>query len=97
VTDRVFKYRFADWVAFSDIQDTVFMTILAAEGIHGHAEVRLHPSHTLDEETRTCVVDGSTPVGQTIARVLTCLLTREFGEEAFTVEPLDRNSTGKEE
>jgi hypothetical protein len=31
-------------------------------------------------------VDAATPVGRTIAQIFTGLLSREFGEDAFTVE-----------
>ena len=42
----------------------------------------------------TCVVDAATPVGRTIAQIFTDLLTREFSEDAFTVERV--NGPGKE-
>jgi hypothetical protein len=40
----------------------------------------------LDKAERTCTVDAETDVGITLARILTGLLTEEFGEEAYRVE-----------
>jgi hypothetical protein len=64
------------------------LAVLSAEGIHGRARVRLDAAFYLDEKKRACVVDAATPVGQTVAQIFTGLLTREFGEDAFTVERL---------
>ncbi len=81
-----YLYRFEDWVERQHVDDSLSLAILAAEGIHGESRVRLAEVPTLDWTTRTCWVDATTPVGRTIARVLTCLLSREFGDQGFCVE-----------
>ena len=48
--------------------------------------MKLSGSYTLDAGDRTCVVDASTDVGATIARVLTGFLGREFGDDGFVVD-----------
>ena len=47
--------------------------------------MRLDAAFCLNEEKRACVVDAATPVGRSIAQIFTGLLTRQFGEDAFTV------------
>jgi hypothetical protein len=82
----IYRYTFDERNSMDEIRDSLFLAIFSAEGIHGEAQVRLDAAFRLDEAKRACALDGSTAVGQTIARVFTWLLTREFGEDAFTVE-----------
>jgi hypothetical protein len=65
------------------------LAVLAAESLHGRSLVQLDASFRLDSKKRTCVVGASTEVGQTIARIFTGYLSREFGEGAFTVVRTD--------
>jgi len=84
----VYRYSFDDRVAMADVRDTLFLAVFSAEGQYGRTRVRLDAAFRLEEDRRTCAIDGATPVGQTIASVFTELLARELGEEAFTVERL---------
>ncbi len=86
MTESLHRYTFADWVDLDDVEDTLLLAKLAAEGIHGQAEVKLQAAYSLDKRRRTCDVDGSSAVGTTIARVLTGLLTRGLGENGFAVD-----------
>ena len=81
-----YRYRFLDRVCMAAVEDTLVVAVCAAEGVHGQVPVRLEAVFRLDKGARTGVVDGSTPVGRTIAGILTGLLTREFGEDAFSVK-----------
>lgn len=82
----VYCYAFAAGVSLAEVQDSLLLAVFCAEGLHGRAQVRLDAGVCLDEKKRACVVDATTPVGQSVAQIFTELLTREFGEEAFTVE-----------
>ena len=82
----VYRYHFDEKTSLTEVRDSLFLAVFSAEGLHGRAQVRLDAAFCLDEKKRACVVDAATPVGQAIARIFTELLTREFGEEAFTVE-----------
>ena len=88
MSQHVYRYTFNDAVALSEVGDSLVLAAFSAEGIHGPAQVRLDATFYLDVGKRDCVVDGRNAVGETIARVFTGLLIREFGEEAFTVERL---------
>ena len=52
----------------------------------GAAEVRMDGGFLLVEKRRVLVVDATTPVGLSIAKVFTGLVLREFGEDAFRVD-----------
>lgn len=82
----VYRYTFDEKTSLTEVRDSLFLAAFSAEGIHGRAQVRLDAAFCLDEKKRACVVDASTPVGRTIAQIFTGLVTRQFGEDAFTVE-----------
>ncbi len=83
---EVYRYHFDEKVSLAEVRDSLFLAVFSTEGLHGRSQVRLDAAFCLDEKKRACVVDAATPVGQAIARIFTEFLTREFGEEAFTVE-----------
>lgn len=90
----VYCYAFAEGISLAEVQDSLILATFCAEGLHGRARVRLDAGFHLDEGRRACVVDASTPVGQTVAQIFTGLLIREFGDDAFSVERAgDRPST----
>lgn len=82
----VYRYTFEPTARIADARDSLFLSAFAAECLHGRAQVLLDAVFRLDPDRRTCVIEGATPVGRTIAQVFTGLLIRAFGEDAFTVE-----------
>lgn len=81
-----YRYRFDDRVSFRDVEDLLSLAALATESIHGRSQVRLDASFVLDADSRCCLVDAGTPVGQDIARIFLGFLSQDLGEEAFRVE-----------
>jgi hypothetical protein len=86
VTRTVYRYTFQRDVSLRAAEDSLALAIFAAESVHGETQVRLDAGHYFDETGHVCVVDATTPVGETIARIFTGFLRREFGEESFAVE-----------
>lgn len=86
MTRTRYRYEFRPNVPLREVEESVALAILAAEGVHGEAQVRLDAGYDLDEAGHACVIDATTAVGETIARVFTGFLRKEFGEDAFTVE-----------
>lgn len=89
MSEAIYRYSFRQGVPPEEVRYSLLLAALAAEGVHGQSEVRLDAGYHMDEEQRACVVDATTPVGRTISRIFTGLLTREFGEGAFSVERVD--------
>ncbi len=87
---EAYRYRFKEDVDLRDVEDTLMLALLAAEGIHGQARVRMDAAYTVDKPLRVVVVDASTDVGQDVAGIYTSFITKEFGPDAFRVRRLDQ-------
>ena len=83
---EAYRYSFPDLISLTDVQDTIFLAIFSAEGLHGRAQVRLDVGYCLDEAKHSLIVDAGTPAGKTVAQIFTGLLSRQLGEDAFVVE-----------
>jgi hypothetical protein len=88
------KFNFAEHVNMAGVEDSLYLAALAAESIHGRADIRLEACFRL--QPGTCSIDDGTPVGRTIARVFTGYLAREFGEGAFTIVRVAAGNTESE-
>lgn len=82
----VYRFTFAAGVELRDVRDVLHLAIIAAEGVHGRAQLRLNAGYLLDESERACIVDATTEAGQTVAQIFTALLEREFGADGYAVE-----------
>jgi hypothetical protein len=85
MSSEVYRYTFAERVSVDELEDSLALAVLAAESIHGEAQVRLDAAHFLDPQGRACVLDAATSVGRDLNRLFAGFLTREFGPDAFTV------------
>ncbi len=83
---EIYRYSFSSGVSLREVEESLLLAVLATESLHGRSLVRLDASFCLDDKKQSCVVDAGTEVGRDIARIFTGFLTREFGEDAFTVE-----------
>ncbi len=80
-----FYYNFPESVSMANVEETLLMSVIAAEGIHGRAKVRLDAHFEMDKAARTCQVNADNGVGRDICRVFTEFLNLEIGEDAFEV------------
>ena len=85
---ELYRYNFDSKIPFREIEESMLLAVLAAEGFHGRSLVRLDASFSLDRTKRSCVIDAATDVGRSIARIFTGFISHEFGEGAFKVERL---------
>ena len=76
-------------IILSSLQ-TLLLSVLAVEGLHGASRVRLDAKYCFDAGKHACVIDADTVVGQDISRIFMGFATREFGEEAFAVSRAER-------
>lgn len=81
-----YRYEFEGKIPRRDVEESLLLAVLAAESLHGRERVVLDAEFRLDPKARSCVVDASTEVGMAIARLFTGFLSREFGEDVFTVK-----------
>jgi hypothetical protein len=87
---EVYKYVFDPSIDIADVEASLLLALLAAESLHGEAQVRLDAAHFLDPAKRACVIDAGTPVGRDINRLFVGFASREFGEDAFRVERVEK-------
>jgi len=85
MTREVHRYTFRPTVPAAEIESTLLLAVLAAEGLHGQSRVRMDASYAFDAEKHACVIDSGTEVGRDICRIFTGFAAREFGDESFSV------------
>lgn len=85
---RAYRYQFREGVDGRDVEDTLLLALLAAEGVFGEARVRMDGAWSTDREARTVTVDAATPVGQIVSAVFTVFAGKEFGRNAFSIRRL---------
>ena len=85
----IYRYRFKPRVPLQDVEETLLLGVLAAEGLHGAARIEMDVCYCFDRERHACVVDGRSPAGRDVARIFTNFLRHEFGPEAFEVKAVD--------
>ena len=90
MSEEIYRYQFAPNVLFKEVESSLVLAIMAAESLHGQAQVRLDAAHAADADKRSCVIDASTPVGHDLNRLFIGFVSREFGEAAFSVRKVDR-------
>jgi hypothetical protein len=88
MTQEAYRYIFEKTVSLHEAVESLYLSIFAAEGVHGRAQVRLDAGYAFDKERRALAVEAGTAVGKTVSQIFTALLSRQFGEGAFTVEHL---------
>lgn len=84
-SQAIYEYSFKRHVPIDDVQDTLTLSILGAEHLHGRAKIRLDGWWRLDRQRRVCLIDASTKVGEDLNQLFAGYLAKEFGERAFTV------------
>ncbi len=80
-----YRFRIGDDVPLDEARMSLDLATIVLEGLFSPAAVRLDARYHVNAETRSIVVDASTPVGRALVRVFATLLAREFGDAAFAV------------
>jgi len=78
------RFRFHKVVAPEQLERQIALAIVVAECVYGTARVRLDVSYLLEDDH--LVIDVSNEVGSYVAQIFTGLISRQLGEEGFTVE-----------
>ena len=86
---EIHRYSFKTSVPGSEIEETLHLAVLAAEGLYGQSRVHIDAGYFLDAEKRACVIDAGSDVGRDISRIFGGYALREFGEGAFDVNRVD--------
>jgi len=84
----VCKFKFHEKVGKKVIEKHLARAIETAEYAFGQAKVRLHAGYLAADDK--VVIDASSEVGEYIAQIFIGLMTRNLGEDKFTVERIRR-------
>ena len=78
------KFTFKRNVSKKLIESQIAIAVITAECMFGQAKVRLNAGYVVSKNR--AVIDISNKVGEYIAQVFTGLITRQIGEDKFTVD-----------
>ena len=81
----IYRYTFNTETTPEEIECTLLLSVVAAEALHGEAQVRLDAFYSLDRKQKLCDIDATTKVGQDLNRLFVGFISREFGTDAFVV------------
>ena len=93
----IYRYSFGERIPTVEAEESLMLAVLAAECIHGRSALRLAGAFLFDTKKRSCVIDGSTEIGQHIAAIFTGFLGKQFGDEAFKIEKVKKAPSGHPE
>ena len=91
---EVYRYHFPHGTSIEAVQESLLLAVLAVECLRGDSVVRLDAAYYFDEEKRACVIDATTDVGRDISRIFAGFLTKEFGEDGFSVRKVTQAGVG---
>jgi len=96
MTREVHRYTFDDIVPAEELEQTLLLSILAVESLHGESRVRLDGRYCLNARARECSIDAGTAVGRDLNRIFVGFLCREFGSTSFRVRRVTESLQTKE-
>ncbi|NQT35249.1 hypothetical protein HQ587_08670 [bacterium] len=82
----IYHYQIMDGIPMNAVKDSLLLSVMAAESLYGRPRINLEARFRLERVSRVYIIEAGSKIGETIARVFTGLLIREFGEQAFKVE-----------
>ncbi len=85
---EVYRFVIDDSISMDEVEATLLLAILAVECLFGESRIRMEAAYSIAKDKHTCVIDATNDVGESICRVFTGYLTREFWDNAFTVRPI---------
>lgn len=85
----LYRFRFAKETAIKDVEETLLLGVLAAEGLIGRARLRLEFRYAVDAEANAVIIDATAPGGAAVAAMFTNFLFHELGRDAFEVRRAD--------
>jgi len=78
------RFRFKNDVNKKLIESQMAIAIVTSECLFGQAKVRLNAGYIVSKNK--AIIDVSNEVGKHIAQIFTGLMTRQIGENKFTVD-----------
>lgn len=82
----VCRFKFPEELDREIIETQLALAVIATECTFGQPKVRISAAYCVSKDKSQVAIDVSTEVGEHIAQVFTGLMTRQLGEDRFTVD-----------
>lgn len=97
MTGDTYRFTFDETVPLEDAELSLQLAVIAAAGLYGESRVRMELAYDAQESARTIVIARNGEIDSAAVRIFTAFLTREFGDDAFSVRcEASRRSTPQE-
>ena len=83
---KKYRFRFAGGITNQQIEERLFLAATNTENVFGEAAMRLDASFRFDRAQRICLIDRGTAVGRQLAKLFISYISKDFGDDAYTVE-----------
>lgn len=68
-TPVLYRFLFERRLRLKDVEDALSVAYLTMRALHGHPRVRLDLAYSVNNDTRSVVIDGRTDLGHDVATV----------------------------
>ena len=85
---KILKFKLNTKITKEELEERIAFAIVSAECTFGKAKVRLNASYV--SENNKVAIDVASEVGEHIAELFTGLLIKDFGEDSFAVERVNK-------
>jgi hypothetical protein len=82
----IYRYSFDDSVPVDEIEQTLTLSIVGVESLHGTSVMLLDVRHLFDAARRAVVIQADTEAGRDLARLFMGYLSQELSLERFKVD-----------
>ena len=72
------------------IQAILSLAVKETELIYGRARLKLETDYKLDRKRPACLIEGGTECGEHLAKLMSGFLIKQFGENGFRVDRLQK-------
>lgn len=84
--NETYRIRFDRSIPDEHIEQRLLLAALNTENVFGEAAMRLDASFRFDRKSKVCLIDRGTEVGRHIARLFIAYISKEFGDDCYSVE-----------
>ena len=78
-------FRLQPFASLASAEETLHLARFAVEGLVGRSRVQMEAQCLKNEASQAIVINVSRPAGLLVALIFAGLLSRQFGEDAFSV------------
>lgn len=96
--NEIYRFRFGRGITTGQIERLLLLAALNTEDVFGETAMRLDASFRFDRRSRVCLIDRTTEIGRHIAKLFIAYVSREFGDDCYSVERIqvDPDSSSSE-